>query len=160
MSKKEENMKEASHLFYMRGADAKPKYIELIEPATIIYNCVLFVVEHVPLLELVPGFYPESFYNGEYEGGISKFKEECTQWCSNIDEDEVIPNLSLNKGDMKLTTSVRVTPEWIDSPLDSRWSYFRIPRSSVVILTPEDSIKPYEGAIMKYESQILWSIRS
>lgn len=160
MSIKEENIKEASQLFYKRGDDGEPKYIELIEPATIIYNCVLLVVEHVPLLELVPGFFPESFYNEENEGGISEFKKECTQWYSNIDEDDVIPNLSLNKGDVKLTTSVRVTPEWIDSPLDSRLSYFRIPRSSVVILTPEDSIKPYEGVIIKYESQIMGRIRN
>jgi hypothetical protein len=160
MSTKEEELKEASRLFYMRDSDAKPKYLELIEPATIIYNCVLLVIEHIPLLELVPGFYPESFCNGEYEGGLYEFKEECAQWCSNIEEEEIIPDLSLNKGDMRLTTSVRVTPEWIDSPLDSRWSYFRIPRSSVVVLTPEDSIKPYEGAIMKYESQIVWSRRN
>lgn len=102
--------------------------------------------------------YPESFYNGENEGGISEFKKECTQWYSNIDEEDVVPNLSLNKGDVKLTKSVRVTPEWIDSPLDSRFSYFRIPRSSVVVLTPEDSIKPYEGVIMKYESQIVYRL--
>lgn len=157
MSKKEEQSNEASHLFYERGADAKPKYLMLIEPAQIVYNCVLLVVDHVPLLELIPGFYPESFCNGEHGGGVSEFKKECAMWCSDIEEDAVIPDLSLNKNDMLLTTSARVTPEWIDSPLDSRWSYFRIPRSSVIILTPEESIKPYEGTIMKYESIISWS---
>ena len=151
MSTKTEEIELASRLFVTRGADAKPKFKNLASPAKIVYNCVLMVTKHTPMLELVPGFYPESFYNGEMEGGLTSYKEDCEKWYRDLDEEHVIPNLSLNRGDLKITPCARITENWVDAKLDDRWSYMRIPFSHVIILTPEETITHDNNAVGAYE---------
>lgn len=152
MSMKTDEIELASRLFVTRGADAKPKFETLASPAKIIYNCVLMVVKHTPMLELVPCFYPESFYNGEMEeGGLTSYKEDCEEWYQDLEEDCVIPDLSLNRGDLRIAPCARITENWVDTKLDDRWSYMRIPLSHVVILTPEDAIIHDSEAVSIYE---------
>jgi len=151
MSIKIDEIELASRLFVTRGADAKPKFENLASPAKIVYNCVLMVVKHTPMLELVPGFYPESFYNGEMEGGLTSYKEDCEDWYRDLEEDYVIPNLSLNQGDLRISPCARIAENWVDAKLDDRWSYMRIPLSHLVILTPEETITHDNEAVRIYE---------
>lgn len=89
-------------------------------------------------MELVPESFPESFINGEMEGGMSEYNRMCEDFYENLEEDAVIPDKSLNRKDIIAISSARVTEKWIDAKLDDRWACFRIPRKNIVIFAPHE----------------------
>ena len=144
---------EAIHLWVARGHDAKPVYQRLDKPAAVTYNGVLYVVEHIPLLEIVPGVCPESYFNGEMDGGLEAYRLYCNDFYQEVDEEHIIPSRSLNIGELIPFSTARITDQWIDAKLDDGWRYIRVPLSSVVVL------KPYEGISHDTKALEIYDIR-
>lgn len=152
-----QTLKEAKHTLVRRNHLAKPEFLIVDEEAQIVYNSVLFVTKHVPLLEIVPGVFPEWYFTGELEPEDEDYTECCEKFYREVDEDFVVPAISLNKGQLLKCSCIRVIGDWIDAKLDNGWRHIRIPRDSIVVLCPEKSVCHEQKLIEKYENDIRYA---
>lgn len=150
-------LEEAQHTLVKRGHDAKPVYERLEQPAHIVYNCVLYVVEHVPLLEIVPGVFPEWYFTGELDPEEETYDEYCKKFYDEVEEAHVAPRMSLNRGQFIKSSHIRIADDWIDAKLDSGWRLIRIPRSCVVILAPNTNIEHSAVLLEAFECDMIHS---
>lgn len=147
---------EARHIRVVRKKDGSINFKKTKFPASILYHVVLVVVKHTPVLELVPGHYPESFLNGEQEGGLKEYRALCRMFYNELDNNEdLIPNLSLNQGDIHFVSSMRISDEWVDCRLDNRHCFMRFPLSSVVVLTPEDNLSQNKDVLATFKNMTI-----
>lgn len=150
-------IEDAQHTLVKRSHKATPEFVHVTEAAQIIYKCVLFVVKHVPLLEIVPDVFPEWYFTGECDPQES-YIEHCEHFYQQVEEECVIPTISLNQGQFVKCSSARIVGEWIDAKIDNGWRHIRIPRDSVVVLTPEISASHEADLIARYECAIIHNI--
>jgi len=144
----ENNIESAQHTM-VRNKDGKPEYVKLDSPATVVYNSLLFVIKHTPVLENVPGICPESFFNKEMEGGANGYFKFCNDFYKEIERNNA--SISWNVGDIVPFETARITDEWVDAKVDSAWRYVRAPRANVVMLCPNPIIEHDNKQLSSYE---------
>lgn len=150
-----QTLKDAKHTLVKRNHLAKPEFVQVGEEAQIVYNGVLFVIQHVPLLEIVPGVFPEWYFTGELDPEDENYEECCEKFYREVEEEYIIPAMSLNKGELRKCSYLRVIGDWIDAKLDNGWRHIRIPRDSVVVLSPAQNVFHAPILIQKYENDII-----
>lgn len=128
---------------------------ELKEPALIFYNVLVFVACHIPLPSLAPLPFPEEYCADLNVKMLLHYRQLCEKFYKQLEETGVSPNKSFNMFDILPCYSARVTDEYIDMKIDSRWSCFRVPRDSVIILTPTSKIQFSKKLKSIFESHII-----
>lgn len=148
-------IEDAQHTLVRRNHKSEPEFLRIDAPAQIVYNCVLFVVEHVPLLEIVPDVFPEWYFTGELDTEDEDYTECCEKFYREVEEEYVIPAMSLNKGQLIKCTRARIAGDWIDAKLDSGRRHIRIPCNSIVVLGPYQGVRHEQKLLERYECDII-----
>ena len=126
---------------------------ELNEPAMLFYNVLVFIACHIPLPNLAPMSFPEESCTDLKM--LLTYRQDCETFYKGLEDVGRTPNKSFNMFDILPCYSARVTDEYVDIKIDSRWSCFRVPRESVIILEPTSQIQLSTKLKNTFESHII-----